>query len=402
MRRVSGLRAILAVSVCLLPARPASGQQFVELPAEDRWLYPDFEEVYRVGAIGGPAWQQFAMIASMDFDQAGNLHILDGQAARVLVVDTGGARIREYGRLGEGPGEFGDAAWIGVGGDGAAMVFDRERNGFHIFDSDGMFDRLVRFQGDHSFLPVEIDVGVDGTLLPNGTVRSVSLAAALAGIRNANRGSGRPVVRLVLSGRRVLTDTVAQAWMPSPEQGRFRAPNGSYRERRLIPPLLVGALPGGGVVYSDSSGYSIKLVSPDGTLERVLTRPLLPKPMTDPMREAAVQRNLELFEQEVSDVRDALTVAMLRNREESFEYYHELSVIRNLQTSPEGMIWIRRNGADPIAEGPIDILNPDGRYLGSYASDTPMPAAFGPNRLLAFIETDELGVQTVVVRRLAP
>ena len=29
-----------------------------------------------------------------------------------------------------------------------------------------------------------------------------------------------------------------------------------------------------------------------------------------------------------------------------------------------------------------------------------MPAAFGPNGLLAFIETDELGLQTVVVARL--
>ena len=44
---------------------------------------------------------------------------------------------------------------------------------------------------------------------------------------------------------------------------------------------------------------------------------------------------------------------------------------------------------------------PDGRYLGSYpAGMTALPAAFGPDGLAAFIETNELGVQNVVVGRM--
>lgn len=43
-----------------------------------------------------------------------------------------------------------------------------------------------------------------------------------------------------------------------------------------------------------------------------------------------------------------------------------------------------------------------GRYLGSYPAGTRMPDAFGPDGLVAFIETDALGVQTVVVRRAVP
>jgi len=398
---------IVALSGCLMVASAANAQQLIQLPAEDRWLDPDFGEVFRVGTIDGPEWQQFGMIVGMDFDAAGNLYILDGQAAQVLVVDGDGDRVREFGRAGEGPGEFEDARWIGVTADGSAMLFDWQRNGFHIFDADGTFERLVRLQGNYSFMPEEIDVAGEGTLVPNGRVRSVSLTAALAGIRDANETFGRSVVRLVLNSSRVQTDTIAQAWIPSPEQWRFRAPNGSYRERRLIPPLRVGALPGGRVAFSDSSGYRIKLVSPDGTLERVLTRPLFPKPMTDRMRAAAVQRNLELFEQELGDVREAMdmsnsAIAFLRDREESFEYYHELSVVRNLQTARNGTIWVRRSGTEPFADGPIDVLTPDGHYLGSYPSHTPMPAAFGPDGLLAFIHVDALEVQTVMVGRLAP
>ena len=41
-----------------------------------------------------------------------------------------------------------------------------------------------------------------------------------------------------------------------------------------------------------------------------------------------------------------------------------------------------------------------GRYLGSYPAGVRMPDAFGPGGLVAFIETDALGVQRVVVRRV--
>lgn len=54
-----------------------------------------------------------------------------------------------------------------------------------------------------------------------------------------------------------------------------------------------------------------------------------------------------------------------------------------------------------MSDGPIDVLTPDGRYLGTFSADeVSMPGAFGPEGLAAFVEVDELGVQTVVVKRL--
>lgn len=407
MRNASAFKAILALSVHLMAAGSARGQQVIELPAQDHWLEPDFEGVYRVGSFDGPEWQQFGMVASVAFDAVGTLHILDGQAARVFVVSLEGQLIREYGRPGEGPGEFEDAGWIGVAEGGRAIVFDFQRNGFHVFDSDGAIERLARLPGNYSLMPKQLDVHYgDGIrLVPNGAVTSVSLASVFAGNRPVNAEVTRAVVRLALDGDGISTDTIALAWMPSPEQRRFRATDGTYRDRRLSPPLLVGALPGGGVAFSDTSTYRVRITDPAGTIERVLTRPLAPAPMTDRIREVARQHDLEAFERELPHMRNAINisdafVARMRAREESVEYYHELSVVRDLQTSPDGMIWIRRSGIDSIAEGPIDVLTPDGRYLGSFPSDTPMPAAFGPDGLLAFIEADDLGVQSVVVARL--
>ena len=83
-------------------------------------------------------------------------------------------------------------------------------------------------------------------------------------------------------------------------------------------------------------------------------------------------------------------------------YYPELSVLRDLSTTWEGNIWVRRRGDEPESDGPIDVVTVDGRYVGTFRKDaTEIPAAFGPDGLAAFIELDELEVARVVVRRLS-
>ena len=68
----------------------------------------------------------------------------------------------------------------------------------------------------------------------------------------------------------------------------------------------------------------------------------------------------------------------------------------------DGRIWVQRRGDYPDNEGPIDVLTPEGDYIGTFpAGTTAMPDAFGPEGLAAFIELNELDVATVVVRRLS-
>ena len=64
----------------------------------------------------------------------------------------------------------------------------------------------------------------------------------------------------------------------------------------------------------------------------------------------------------------------MRSTIEDSEYYHELSVIRGLEVTWDGRIWVLRWGAEPWSDGPIDVVTPDGRYLGSYpAGMTALP-----------------------------
>ena len=93
---------------------------------------------------------------------------------------------------------------------------------------------------------------------------------------------------------------------------------------------------------------------------------------------------------------------MMRRNAESMEFHPVVPVVRSLRTSWEGNIWVQRRGEEPVSDGPIDVLTPDGRYLGTFAADaTAMPSAFGPDGLVAFVERDELDVQTVVVYELS-
>lgn len=90
-----------------------------------------------------------------------------------------------------------------------------------------------------------------------------------------------------------------------------------------------------------------------------------------------------------------------RARIESMEFFPEIPVVQNLRTGWEGIVWVQRWHDEASGGTPIDLLGADGRYLGTLApGSTALPSAFGPDGLVAFLEISELGVASVVVRRL--
>ena len=84
------------------------------------------------------------------------------------------------------------------------------------------------------------------------------------------------------------------------------------------------------------------------------------------------------------------------------QFLPQVPVLYAVRTTWEGNLWVQRRGEEPDVDlGPIDVLTPDGRYLGTFPRDaTDLPAAIGPNGLVAFIENNDLDVPTVVVKRL--
>jgi hypothetical protein len=187
--------------------------------------------------------------------------------------------------------------------------------------------------------------------------------------------------------------------------------------RTFEPGMFVGGLPNGGVAFSDSSAYAVKIAGPDGGVSKILRRPLRPLAVTEYIENAEKARRLEeLAEGEGPQVRmrmvgpgggaaqevnqDAIR-EMMKGQIEQMQFFPEVPVIRGLQTTWSGKIWVQRRGDEPMSDSPIDVLNTEGQYLGSYATgEMEMPSSFGPDGLTAYVETDEFNVPTIVVRRL--
>ena len=382
------------MAVCTQTTAPLTAQEVIELPGEDRILNGEFEEVYRVGSIDGDEWEVFGRVSAVGFGESGNLYVMDDRGGRIVVVSNEGEFVREFGRLGDGPGEFSASSNTAIGftvlRDGRVVVFDPGHSVFQVFAPDGEFDRSVRMPGTSMYLIRTLAPARDGQ-----SVITTSIGAfGMGGSSDDPEPPFRPIYRLSLTGDEAVQDTAIRAWRPSGDPGAFR------------PALVARALPDGGLVYTDSSAYAIKVATRNGDVTRMITRPFWPEPVTDRIRDDEIERQLEENERRYAGSADRFAAARVelgRRRIGSMEFYHEVPVVRDLQTSWEGTIWVRRRGDEPASDGPIDLLTQDGRYLGTFPADaTAMPSAFGPDGLVAFRERDDLDVSTVVVKRLPP
>ena len=401
-----------ACSVVLLSfwlASPLCAQQIIELPGQNHWLTPDFEEVYRLGTPSGEDWEQFGSV-NVAFDGSGQLYVLDHHVDSIFVVGREGEYLRALGGPGEGPGEFRNAAEFAVMRNGSVVVADFGYPAYQVFDANGEFVRRVEWAPR---LVWAVSTGLMPD--PRGGAVFVAVGAPLQAIEMVNRGgvtpshTTRPIERLDITGDVVIRDTVAIGWLPEGSDpmaigvSRFntawRGSDGRSAMVKAFPPrMLAGVLPDGSVAFSDSLAYAIKIARPGTGVWRILKRSLEPIHVTRRVRAAERDRRLRMAEE-----RSQVVSRTTREQIANLEFFDVVSIVRELRTGWKGEIWVQRRGEEPSDDqGPIDVLTMDGRYLGTYPPGAvAMPDAFGPDGLVAFIERNELDVQTVVVRRLA-
>lgn len=385
-------------------AAPLGAQEVIELPAEERYLEPDFEEVFRVGTTIGEPRENFAAIVKLAFDEGGNLYVFDGvlmaglpaelaipTSLRVVVFDAAGGFLHEFGRMGDGPGEFKWPNSYVVMRDGTTVVGNAGHRAYHIFDPAGRYVRMVRMPED-----MQMNTNTQGD--PRGGHLLTEASAT------SMRGwTTRPLRRLSLAGDVAQAETIAEGWLPeSPVMDAARSMGFGPISMPAIfePELLYGVLPDGSIVFSDSSTYRLKLTSPDSDggarLARVITRPIGPQPVTPTMQKAWHAR-------QAADQLRAERAGWRSLGRVDVSFYPELSVIQALTVTWNGGIWVQRQDGFPDSDGAIDVLTSPGEYIGTFAPGSiTLPDAFGPDGLVAFIESNEMDVESVVVRRLPP
>ncbi len=418
--------ALAAIPACLAPTDSD--------PATDRPLDPDFEELYRVGVMEGESWEMLGRVARVAFDQRGRLYVFDttggflSSGLRVLVFDDSGGFLHEFGESGEGPGEFNRPSQTLVMRDGTVVVGDVGARGYHIFDPEGNFVRTVLNDSGGTEGNTRTTTVSSTDLLPDpagGAFWSVATGISMGGGRETP--TSRPITRNLLGGEVLATEDVVEGWMPPRESGSgvsvSGAPadlaamlSGMSRPANLEPRLLMGVLPDGNLIYSDSSAYVLKVASAEtGEVLRRIGRPIHPLPVTEAVEEEYGAQRAERRAGGTGVPSGGMVVAGMSassganappGQQMSFAipdppFYPEIPVLRELFATWDGRIWTIRQGDDFFGDGPIDVLTAEGDYIGTYpVGETPMPDAFGPGGLAAFIELDEYDVASVVVRRL--
>ena len=405
-----GAVAVALAAACLLPAVSATAQEIIELPGEDRILEIEFEELYRLGTPAGEDWEQFGHVQSVAFDPAGNLLVFDRtgfQVHGIFLVGPEGRLIRKVGQPGEGPGEYGEAVSAAVMTDGRVVISDLKRRGYHVFGADGEFGRLVRMPGSPSAWRmglIRAQPGADAIISVPAQATAITMTA------RATRGpivlpTSLSIERTILSGEWSATDTIAEAWLPPSgieDEDESTQRNLMHRPTSELPEFSAslhwGVLPDGRVAFADSTTWTVKIAEAGSGVVRILKRPFQPEPMTGrDIRAEKDRRRRSLGE----TGRSSEDLRRRRARIENAEFADEIPVILNLGVTWDGRMWVLRRGEGRLSEGVMDVVAADGRYIGSYpAGATAMPDAFGPDGLVAIVERNELGVQTVVVGRV--
>jgi len=400
-----------AVFALTVGAGPAAAQQTVELPGQDRPLSGQPETLWSVGVAEGAEQEMFSEVPAVAFDAEGNLYVADRDNGRVQVFGVDGAFLRQIGQKGQGPGELGQVTDMVVTTDGKVVVADLGRGAFSIFARDGTFERNVLFGPEF------------GPFVRQMAVHSGGGIIAPAGRFGGLVGDGPPQIRDkqgIL--RHSLVDgaspvTIYEAAAP-PMQMRT---GGSGNERTVeisAPPTFSpdvdwAALPGGGLAVSDGADYAVTVVSPEGTVSHVLTRPFTPRSVSDADREEARERRREAMASGRGMIRvesnngnrstttgGAAADAQIERSLAAMEFAETMPLIQSLTATANGRLWVVRTPERGVEDGPIDVLGVDGAYVGTLPAGTEVPEAFARDGRAAYIERDEWDIPRVVVRRL--
>jgi hypothetical protein len=408
MRSIA-LRALVATMFGLPAlAPPALAQPVVRLPAADRMLPGRPAPVFSIGAEDGRSWEMLSGVRAVAFDRQDNLYVLDGGNHRVLVFDGRGRFVRQIGKQGRGPGELISPVQLAVTPTGDVVVSDLGRRAYSVFGRDGTFKHNVAFGGGGAPL-----AGRAMKAHPRGGVVTLSEPGGFAPNAPAGTVSGEHSLLwhpMTPAGR---ATTLFRSRQEAVRSGAAPGAGGPGTQVRTMSPVVFtpqlhwSVLPSAALAVAHTSRYSIRLVQPNGAVTRVLERPIAPRAVTARDREAVRERRRHALTTGegltfvTADGRSSLPIPPQLIRDlENLQFADQVPVISALVTDAAGRLWVERSVPELDRSGPVDILAPEGRYVGSLPAGTALPDAFGSSGRAAYIERDDMGVERVVVRTL--
>ena len=338
--------ALLLTTVLLAPGLAAADPPVVF--SEEPLLPPRTVTLVEEWRRGGPDDDLlFGMVVATAVDAAGNLYALDSQLSCVEVLGPDGSHLRTLSGEGDGPGEVRAPQGMAILPDGSVGIL-------RFVPAE-----IVRVAADGTPLgtwPVH-PRGLDGADAAGGFAVSFGMAGrggtvAVAGYRSTPTETGQ-ARRLFLS-RFAPDGTETACFRESRMTVDFNAIR--FVESEFLPPFLLAFAvgPDGRVhVPAARDRYAVAVHAPDGTVERIVARPFVPR-----RRTARERRRLE-----------ALVEAW--GRQVPYEVPSELEAVAppvtDLQVDDEGVLWVQHSrSAEDRADGVMltfDTFDAEGRWL---------------------------------------
>lgn len=349
----------------------SAGVQIATASAVDIPLDWTVAEVFRLGgADEGPGSFTAASTFNTATSAAGNIHVLDAQQFRVEVFGPSGEHVRFLGRQGGGPGELEFPISMFVAPSGVVHVFDVAKRSLVRWDANGELLPPLSMQ-DVPFGSIKV---FGDTLILDQQVRTPELRSS----------------RLV---RVIGTDTLALDSLSAPGGGMVQFSCVAFAAAPVFAPTLQWATDGRMVAATRQTPYQVDLYR-DGRLVRSLRRPITPK--------AATTEDIARLHPEGMRISfgggGGCTIPASEIMEKQGVAPH-VPQIRGIVLDPQGRLWVERY---TFADEPdlVDVVEADGRYLGTMAGKGPPLGFIGDSVVLFAEENAVTGVSQVVGYRV--
>lgn len=265
---------------------------------------------------------------------------------RLFAAD--GRHQRTLGRKGKGPGEFEVISFVALTPGDSIAAYDQSSRRLTIFPADGGGRRVVANTWTNNLDAFGTTSGGD-ILLYNPGTRPRGLTPGLTWdttdvvLMRASDGAARSLVRL-------------------PSRERFVTPDGHDTRPHAPAHVAVHAGDGAGFYWASSDRYSIEYRTLDGTLTRILRRPVEPAPVTAADKETWVKTNLA----EVRRLEGEAAMPMYQQVMETMPWGSTRPLFDNALVDGNGRLWLGHSDwpALPGVNRRWSVFGRDGTWLG--------------------------------------
>lgn len=357
-----------------------SGRVVVSNPAVGMWArgseWTVTEEI-RIGALDGAGPDVFGSVGVLEVDAGGRLYVFESQAQELRVFDVDGSHVRTIGGRGGGPGEFAQVMGMDWAPDGNLWVVDPGNSRVSVLDTAGTYLDSHLTIGGFVVFPWRGGFDDSGAFLTYGFDQSSPGEFRLTLVRHNQ--DMEPA------------DTIAVPRATG--RGNFfehRSEDGSMRAGVPFSPFLTWTFVRGTqhIWFANTGNYEIFQRTLSGDTLRSISKEFDPLPVTSEDVDSAVAR-LEWFTSQ-------------GGRIDRSRFPSTKPALERLFVDDVGRILVIPMTPRGSERRLLDVLDPDGRYLGRMdlpftLETSPLPI-FKGGKIYGVVE-DELEVPYVVRAR---